>query len=269
MLVNWGIEAQKWHLSIKHLQPITFLRSFRAILTGLSFAVNTPNRTGEYIGRVLYVKDGNRIKAIAVTFINSWSQLIITLVMGVLAIFYIQWFMDKATLQGMGLSLFWIRTIEWVFIGITFVAFAIYFRLNWLIPLIEKIPFVGKYSHYFNVLGEFTRKELLWMLFLSFIRYLVFIAQYQLVFSIFEVDVSWWQGFWMTSAIFLVLAIVPTIALAELGLRGEVSLQLLGMVSLNKLGIVASSATIWLVNLILPAIVGSILVIGIKIYRNK
>jgi hypothetical protein len=68
---------------------------------------------------------------------------------------------------------------------------------------------------------------------------------------------------------FLILAIVPTIALAELGVRGKISIFLFGAFSTNTLGIVLTASTIWLINLILPALAGSLFVLGIKFFRNK
>lgn len=269
MLLNWGIEAAKWHQSIKHLQKISYWRSFRAILTGVSFAVNTPNRIGEYLGRVLYVEEGNRIKAVSVTLVNSWSQLIITMVAGILGLLYMHWQLGSATIETAGISMFWIYSLQWILMLGTTLMIAFYLKLGKLIPFLEKLPGLTRFAKYFHVLADFSRKELINMLLLSLVRYLVFIIQYQLVFNLFDVNLSWWQGFWLTSVVFLILAIVPTIALAELGLRGEVSLQLIGMLSKNKIGIVAATGTIWFVNLLIPAIVGSIMVIGLKIYRNK
>src|SRR5690606_23107753 len=125
-------------------------------------------------------------------------------------------------------SIFWIQSLQWVVILFTLLLLALYLKLGVLVDLLEKTPFIGRFRKYFHVLAEFKRRELLMMLLLSFFRYLVFIIQYQLVFSLFDVNLSWWQGFWFTSVVFLILAIVPTIALAELGLTGEISLQLLG-----------------------------------------
>jgi hypothetical protein len=68
---------------------------------------------------------------------------------------------------------------------------------------------------------------------------------------------------------FLILAVVPTIALAELGVRGKISIFLFGAFSTNTLGIVLTASTIWLINLILPALAGSLFVLGIKLFRNK
>jgi hypothetical protein len=67
----------------------------------------------------------------------------------------------------------------------------------------------------------------------------------------------------------LVLAIVPTIALAELGFRGKLSLALFGLYSTNTLGIVATAAGIWIINLIIPAVAGTIFIVGIRLFRNK
>src|SRR4051812_18758305 len=53
MAVNWGIEAVKWKVCIHRIQKIPLLTAFKAVLSGVSFAVNTPNRVGEYLGRVL------------------------------------------------------------------------------------------------------------------------------------------------------------------------------------------------------------------------
>ena len=82
MLGNWGIEAMKWKLAIEKIQPISFIKSLKAIFSGVSFSVTTPNRVGEYFGRVLYMKEGNRLKAISLTIVCSISQLLVTLWMG-------------------------------------------------------------------------------------------------------------------------------------------------------------------------------------------
>jgi hypothetical protein len=67
----------------------------------------------------------------------------------------------------------------------------------------------------------------------------------------------------------LVLAIVPTIALAELGFRGKLSLSLFGLYSTNTLGIVATAAGIWIINLMIPAVAGAIFILGVRLFRNK
>lgn len=77
---------------------------------------------------------------------------------------------------------------------------------------------------------------------------------------------------WITvSVVFLILAIIPTIALfTDLGLRNEVSLKMLGLFSANHLGVSLTSLGIWFINLVIPAVAGSLLILGIrKIFKNK
>jgi predicted lipid-binding transport protein (Tim44 family) len=69
--------------------------------------------------------------------------------------------------------------------------------------------------------------------------------------------------------IFLAMAIVPSIALVEIGVRGEISLKLMGMFSVNSLGIGLTSITVWFMNLIIPAIIGSVLLLNIKIFKKR
>jgi hypothetical protein len=71
------------------------------------------------------------------------------------------------------------------------------------------------------------------------------------------------------SVVFLVLAIIPTFAIAELGIRGEISLKIIGLFSSNTLGILWTTATIWAINLVIPAVAGSLLILGIKIFKNR
>src|SRR4051812_6004400 len=84
MLLNWSLEAVKWKLSVHAVQPISFSRAFKAIMTGVSFSITTPNRVGEYFGRMLYMDEGNRLRIISLTIVSSMSQLIITLLFGLI-----------------------------------------------------------------------------------------------------------------------------------------------------------------------------------------
>jgi hypothetical protein len=89
------------------------------------------------------------------------------------------------------------------------------------------------------------------------------------LFSLFDIELPVAVTWSVVSVLFLILAVVPSIALIEIGLRGEVSLQLMGMFTVNPLGVSLASVSIWFINLVLPAIVGSILFLGIKVFKRK
>jgi uncharacterized membrane protein YbhN (UPF0104 family) len=260
MLVNWGIEAIKWKLSIKKIQRIGFFKAFKAVLSGISFSVSTPNRVGEYLGRVLYMDEGNRLKTISITIVGSISQLIITLLIGCIAFAVL---LPQIEAAGM-ISSPWTKVMFYGVLATLVVLTLFYFRLSWFVKWIDRLLGSSRYAYLVRALEDFNATLLLQLLSLSALRFFIFSIQYYLLFRLFDVHVSWWQGFWAVSVSFLVLAIIPTFAIAELGLRGKISLKLMGLFSANGLGITIATGTIWLINLIVPAIIGSLLILGIK-----
>lgn len=260
MVVNWSLEAWKWKIAVNRIQPLSFSTAFRAILSGVSFSVSTPNRVGEYLGRILYMEDGNRLKTIAVTIVGSISQLIITLVMGLSGLILLK----PAIEAGQVVSGLWLQVVIYGVMAAILVLLLFYFRLSWLANWIDRLPFMKKFNYLTRALEDLNTGILVRLLAFSFLRYLVFIGQYYLLFVFFDVKLSGWEACWSVSVSFLVMAILPTFAIAELGLKGKVALIFTGLFSSNKAGIFFATAGIWFINLVIPAILGSLLILGIK-----
>ncbi len=269
VFVNWGLEAKKWKLLITPVQRMSFFTAYKSVLSGVTLSLNTPNRIGEYGGRILYIKEGNRMKAVSLSIAGSISQLIITLLMGCGGLVYLLFFQNEHAGPVMGLSVFWIEFFLFISASVTGILILFFFRLSWLIKLIEMIPAAEKFVQYINVLEEFNPKLLLRLLSLSFFRYLVFVIQYVLLLQVLHVEILWIDGFWIITILFLVLAIVPSFAIADLGIRGKFSTELLSIYSMNTVGIIGTTFGIWFINLFIPALLGSILILSIKIFKDK
>ncbi|HVU99119.1 MAG TPA: hypothetical protein VHE34_28045 [Puia sp.] len=269
MPLNWGIEARKWQLALRPIGGIPYRNAFMAVFTGTTMACFTPNRMGEYLGRILYIKEGQRIRAISLTMACSIAQLMVTLFIGLLGICYLYATTRSAPagLRHWQLALTILGyTVATLLILLTF----IYCRLSLVASVLLKIPGIGKYSAFIKVLENFDAAILLRILFLSFGRYIVFIIQYSLVFPVFGVALGFWQAWNGMSVVFLVMAIIPTLTfLTELGLRWEASIQVLELYSSNVVGIFAASFAIWLINLIIPALIGSLLIVRIKLFKSR
>ena len=270
MLVNWGIEARKWQVLLKPLQKISLLRAFYSVLSGVAFAINTPNRMGEYGGRVLYMKEGNRIKAVSLSILGGLSQLIITLVLGFSGMLYLKKLNIFSTTAAIHpLPDLWLNIILYGVLIVTIAIVLFYFRLSWMVKWLERLPGKNRFIEYIKVLDGFETGSLIRLLSLSLTRYLVFVTQYLLLFDVFNVGVNWWQGFWIVSVLFLLLAIIPTFAVAELGIRGKVSIFLMESFTNNFAGVISCTAGIWVINLVIPALMGSLLILGVKIFSNR
>ncbi|MEN9684405.1 MAG: hypothetical protein RLZZ28_191 [Bacteroidota bacterium] len=269
MFVNWGIEAWKWKILVSGIEKVSFGKAVKAVFTGQALGFNTPNRIGESAGRSIFLEEGNRLRGIVLSVVGSVSQIIVTFGTGLLALIYLRYFILDETHHVEGLSVFWLDGLIYLIsIGIVLVVL-LYFRLSWFIQLLEKIPLIAKYQFFVQKLEDFHWKELTRILILSSIRYGVFVVQYVLLLQAFEVYIHWLDAAMLVSVMLLVLAMVPTIALAELGFRGKISIQLFGLFSNNSLGIIATAAGIWIINLIIPAIAGSLFILGVRLFRNK
>lgn len=265
LFVNWGIEAWKWKLSLKHVYPVKFLRAFEAVLSGVSFSVTMPNRVGEYLGRMMYLPEGNRLRTISVTLVGSFAQVLITLWAGLAGMRALK----TPLLAAYPAFGNWYMPAFWLILLVTVLLTLLYFKVAAIELLLEKTLKNKKYQYLVESLRKFNAGLLIQLMLLSFLRYGVFLLQYILLFHLFEVRVPVATMAAVMNVVFLILAIVPSIALVEVGIRGEVSIKLMGLFTMNSLGVGLTSITIWFINLILPAIAGSLLMLNIKVFAKK
>ena len=267
MLLNWGVEAYKWMIAVRQVQRVSFTRALKAVFSGISFSIITPNQVGDYVGRVLYMSEGNRIKAVSLTFVANMSQLTVTFLMGSLALLF---FKDRIAEHGV-VSPAFVNAVFWLSIFIFIILTLFYFRLPWLIKIIDKLPRIRKFAWAVEAVEHIHATLLVRFLSLSVTRFVIFTLQYFLLFELYGVDVTMVESWLGLSVMFVIMAIIPTIAIfTDLGLKNELSIRLMGIFSPNALGISLTSLSIWLINLVIPALAGSLFVLGIKnIFKNK
>lgn len=268
MLVNWGLEARKWQILVSPLENISFRKSFYAILSGVSLSVVTPNRIGEYGGRILYLHHDNRLSAITVTAIGSLSQIITTLLFGIVGLIYYTIHYGSVSTAEHGLSYLWVRIILFGAPALAILGLLLYFHLHLIISIFERIGWLKRFRTYVQVIRQFPAVILRKVLYFSVLRYLIFSAQYLILVNALGAEILWWQGLLMIYLIYVVMALIPTIAIAEVGIRGKIGLFFLGLLSVNKVAILAGTVGIWLINLLIPAILGSLLLPGIKVLNE-
>ena len=129
--MNWGMEAMKWRELLAPVFKLSFHRAFKATLAGVAFAINTPNRVGEYGGRVLYLPEGKRIQAVSLTLIGSYSQLLVTLVMGTVGLWIFYFGLPDINFEVKLASYsLWIRLLCLVLSTISLVFLFVYIRIS-------------------------------------------------------------------------------------------------------------------------------------------
>ena len=265
IFANWGIEAWKWLISVRTFYPIKFIQAFKAVLSGVSFSVTMPNRVGEYLGRIVYLPEGNRLKTISITLVGSFAQLLVTIITGTIGLIILK----SKLVDSFPQFRIWYQFALYSLILLALIMLLMYFNVAGLVTVFNRWIKNKKYNYLVEAVQNFHSKLLLQLLLLSLLRYAVFVVQYIFVFYLFQVNIDAAQIAITMSVVFLAMAVVPSIALVEVWLRGELSIKLIGLFSSNSLGIGFTSVTVWFINLILPAIIGSLLLLNLRIFKKN
>lgn len=231
MGLNWFIESIKWKFALKNIQKISLKTAISSVLAGISTGIFTPNRVGEFVGKIFFLEEDNREKAISVNIIASYSQLLVTILLGTIALLVAS-----------------SSVLILVVVFLVVMYFNIIRIINWSINKLN-ISFLGKV--------EFTNKTDLGILFLfSLFRYLVFLVQFIVSLKLVGININLFASIKSIAAYYLYLAAIPTYAWSELGVRGALAVKIFDTVTNNPLQILSASSLLWIVNIALPALIG-------------
>jgi len=262
MFFNWLTESIKWKILIKNIEKLSIKKSFQSVFAGLSFAIITPNRIGEFIGRPILLKKENRVAGGLSTFVGSLSQTIITVCLGLFAlVLYFHNSSNKFLSYTQYYGLVFFSIFIFIIISILF------FKPKFWIYLSFKITFFKKNSEKFAFLNNYSSFLLLKVLILSLSRYIIFFIQFYLLLIFFGIDISIQNAFIGIALNYLFLFAIPSFALVEIGIRVSFAVFFIGIYSTNNFAILMASISLWIINLAIPAIIGSLYVI--KVSKKK
>ena len=261
MLVNWGLEAFKWKRLMQPLEPISLGLAISSVFCGLTWAVFTPNRLGEYGGRVFFLSPKRRIAGVVAMAVGNIGQLVLTNVFGAIAICG---FIYKFIPIDFGLFL------AVCAIAIAFALFfaIFYFNIKWINGILLAIKFTRKYKKFYVVLARYKKRELLVILLFCLARYTVFSLQYFIMFLWLIPQIHALDVVMLVCIMFFVQSALPSLDLLDIGIRSATALFFFKYVTLNHAAVVACIASIWLINIIIPAILGSYFVFKLKFFGN-
>jgi hypothetical protein len=276
MVINWGLEALKWKLLIGKVEKVGFFRSFQAVLTGASISSFTPNRVGEYFGRVFILREASHIEGILITILGSMSQLLVTVLTGTIALLaFIPGYLPGSFLADRYIY----YALFTLVLALDILLVGLFFNVSVLSVLKEKILRNGlkRLRKFFRIFAFFHNREMATVMVLSFSRYVVFSTQFYLLLRMFEVPVPYLQAIILIPLIYLIMAVIPTIALTELGIRGSVAIYFFGLYlaaaqtnpEQYNLGILSASTLLWLINLGIPALVGTAFIFRLQFFRRN
>ena len=273
--INLLLEAYKWKHLMAKMEQIKLSQALKAVLAGISVSMFMPNRVGDYLGRVFILKKADRVQATLATILGSAAQLISTLLFGILSliIFLPHW---------LDLSL---SINQWAYVGILFSALLVmflivfaYLNFSAFTLIVQRLSgrAYQRIAHYAEVFFWYSAAELLNILLISLLRYLIFSFQFYLLLRMFQIPVDYFHAMVLIGLVYIIMTIIPTIALSEMGVRGSVSLYVFHLYfngqTLSETfsqQVVTASSVLWLFNLAIPAFIGVFFIFKMNFFRKN
>ncbi|MFH0757320.1 MAG: lysylphosphatidylglycerol synthase transmembrane domain-containing protein, partial [Bacteroidota bacterium] len=198
MVVNWAVEAVKWKYLMARIERIGFWKSYQAVLTGITVSSFTPNRIGEYFGRVFILNTASRIEGILVTILGSMSQLLITIFTGSAALLV---FIPLFLTHYWNFSGYLYYALLAVVAGFNVLILGFYLNVSFLSTLKEKILRNGLKGirKFFRIFAFYHNRELIRVLLYSLLRYVIFSFQFFILLRIFGVPVPYLDAMMLIS----------------------------------------------------------------------
>ncbi len=263
MLLNWITECLKWQYLTRTLSPISLWQAIEGVFCGLSWAIFTPNRLGEYGGRVMFLPPRKRIHGVFAMAVGAFGQNVITNVLGSGALI---WFVF--TFQHFKpLTLMLLTAATVIFITLFLV---LYFNIKWLVWLLNKISFLKKYHRFFDVMGRYKFAELVNIMLFCLIRFFIFSFQYYLIIHLLIPAISFADVILMVFIVFFIQSALPSLDLIDVAVRSTAAATIFAYVTTQQIAVIAAFTSIWLINLIIPGILGSLFIFKLKFFdRNS
>ncbi|HTM67361.1 MAG TPA: lysylphosphatidylglycerol synthase domain-containing protein [Flavipsychrobacter sp.] len=258
MPLNLSLEVLKWKLLAGSAQPLSILQAWKSYFAGIAISLITPNRIGEYPGRILYLRRKNTIRLISVSILGAFAQFFALFFYGTVGLIY----------YNIAFPGYWQKLLLVVCCFVIIIVAAFYFYFEKWIIYFERIKWLRRLGTYKELIRRFTTREQVQVLVISVLRFAVYTVQYLVLLHWMNISFPLLSGFLMACLYFWSLAVIPSIAFAELGVRGQVSLFLFHHFSENTIGILAATVGLWSINLILPALIGSILLLRVRFFNS-
>lgn len=267
MFLNWFLEALKWRYMISKIEKVSIYTSLKAVFAGITVSSFTPNRVGEYGGRVFYLEKADRLKGVIITFIGSMSQLLITILFGSISFIILSELLFESKILFSAISKFKLLVFLLLFLLNVFI-FYFFYNVHSFISFFNLNKYINRFKQYIQTFTIYNSRELTNILLFSFSRYIVFSIQFLILLNVFEIDSSTFHSMLSVMLIFLFVSIIPTIVVAEIGVRGSVAIYVFSLFTINSIGVFSSTLLLWIINLVIPSLIGIYFVFNLNFFRK-
>lgn len=263
MTANWGIEMYKWNMLIGDKLGVFWRTAIKGVLTGITFGVFTPNRSGEFIGRTLALCPEQRVTGIVLSIINGLAQSVATLTFGVIGFIYLLQTLALDSIGSIGVAV-----IQFMLLALWIVSLFLFFRMDVAIKMMRGISFLRRYSDSIEMASGLSLQLLNKLYLLSLLRFTTFVIQYGIVFSLLFDSPNWVEIAGLSMVTLFSSTILSVIPIPDVFIKEAVALSYFSLFHFD-LGLVATGVlAVWLVNIALPALLGAVILFTYRIFKT-
>lgn len=263
MPINWFAETRKWLLLIPADEKLSPARAFRAVCAGVAVSLFTPNRVGEYGGRILFLSPENQPRGIMANLLGNAAQLLVIFAVGLpAAVIYFHNLPGERTdsllwllLPVMGVT----GAFAWMYFNISLIGRR---ATHWPMPV-----FLKDTLKKWQLLQHCTRQQLSHVLYWAFLRFSVYTLQYWFFLLYFGVDTGVLTALSGIATLYLLQTSLPLPPLAGLLTRGNLAIQIWAPFHADAAACLGATFGLWMLNLILPALFGTFSMFHVNIAK--
>jgi hypothetical protein len=251
--LNIFLETVKWQKIIEKTEQIPFRQALNAVLAGFAAGFATPNRIGDMAGRMLFISPANRKITAIYSLLNSFTQNYSIAIAGLPAAVCYFLIIKNNTFD------FQKPFIVAVIAFIVFIT-TIYFFLPKIVFLFNKYNRLQSLTS----VSDYKVNDLLSITGYSVFRFIVFSIQFFAVLQFFGVELSLFEALVSIPTSYLFVTFTPSLAFSEAAIRSSYAVLIIGAFSDKVAGIAFAGFLLWVINFVLPMLIGSRLIVNTK-----
>lgn len=245
--LNWGLESEKWRMLAKRWYPeLKFWEAVKSVFCGISTGIFTPNRIGEYPGRIMTLPAGHRWEAASAMLVDRMIQMVITIWLGITSFILLEKYIPSG----------WNWITDWVPVMVTIAVLLPIASIIFARQFISLIPGQETGAKLRNALNTISLKDIAILTFLSLLRNIVFTTQFLILLYGLGMSIELNTAMAMVWLIFFIKSFIPAWTITELGIRETIAISVLGFALVPASIAFTATFLLYIVNLIIPALIG-------------
>ncbi len=255
VIPNIYIQFRKWELLSKTLLSVRKKKKiWQSLFFGFTAGVLTPVRVGEYVGRKYPYTEITLMKVTIATLVDHFSLLYLVLFVGSLVsgIFVIQFYNFLFALP------FFLTFIFLLILALLLVS-GYKFSSKKINMLADRFSFIKKLKTELGYVREINIKTFMLLMLFSLLHFTVVVLQYSVLGLAFGTNGSIFDFIIAGIIILFTKSILSFLSFADLGIREGTSVYVLSKLGYSKAIGFNSAIFLFLLNLIIPSIIGLVL----------